>query len=579
MLSATKTNLDIIDSDFNIRYVDKAWCRFYGEPNGRKCYQYFMDRTEPCEGCGLPEALKTKRPIVTEEVLSKENNRAIQVTTFPFQDESGEWLLAEVNVDISQRKKMEDELKQVNSFLDLIIENIPNMLFLKDAKDLKFVKLNKAGEDLLGYKREDLIGKNDYDFFPKDQADFFVAKDRATIAGGETVDIPEEGINTRKKDSRILHTKKVPIRNEKGEVLFLMGISEDITERKEIETRLKLFRDLINQSGDSLFLVNAETGRFLDVNDQAYIALGYSKEELLSMKVQDIEALISGPEELREEFKKVKKHGHYIFRGEHIRKDGQILPVEINQRYVESENVPYIVAVVRDITERIELERQLKESEKKYRTIFENTGTITAIVDSDMNIVMANSEFESFFGYSPKETGPKKTIDDFIHDIDREKARNYHRLRRIDPQSAPSKYEVKMIDHAGRERETYVTVALVTGTETSVLSFLDLTELKEQESELKRQRDLLDSTNKALEHKVAELSRALGHIKRLEGLVPICSSCKKIMKSGGDPKKKDSWVNIEKYISDRTEASFTHGLCPDCMREFYGDYIDKKKKT
>ncbi len=112
ILGATKTGLDIIDSEFNVRYIDPKWKKVYGEPAGRKCYEYFMGRSEICPGCGIPKALETKSITVTEEVLVKEGNRPIQVTTIPFQNEDGEWLVAEVNVDISERKKLEGQLLQ-----------------------------------------------------------------------------------------------------------------------------------------------------------------------------------------------------------------------------------------------------------------------------------------------------------------------------------------------------------------------------------------------------------------------------------------------------------------------------------
>ncbi len=113
IVGVTKTGLDIIDSKFNIRYIDPAWAKVYGDPAGKKCYEYFMGRKGGCLRCGIIEALKTKKPIVTEEVLVKENNRPIQVTTIPFKNEAGEWLLAKVNVDITERKKMEEAVREL----------------------------------------------------------------------------------------------------------------------------------------------------------------------------------------------------------------------------------------------------------------------------------------------------------------------------------------------------------------------------------------------------------------------------------------------------------------------------------
>lgn len=138
----------------------------------------------------------------------------------------------------------EEEIRRVNSFLDSIVENIPNMVFVKDAGDLKFVRFNRAGEDLLGYSRESLIGKNDYDFFPKEEADFFISKDREVLEKGNLVDIPAEMIKTKDKGERILHTKKIPIFDENKEPLYLLGISEDITDIKRMEEELLNARKL-----------------------------------------------------------------------------------------------------------------------------------------------------------------------------------------------------------------------------------------------------------------------------------------------------------------------------------------------
>lgn len=129
-------------------------------------------------------------------------------------------------------RKRTEEIRQSEAFLDSVIENIPNMLFVKDAKELRFIRFNRAGEDLLGYSRQDLLGKNDYDFFPKEQADSFTEKDREVLANKNLEDIPEEIIDTKARGRRILHTRKIPILGPTGEPEYLLGISEDVTERK-----------------------------------------------------------------------------------------------------------------------------------------------------------------------------------------------------------------------------------------------------------------------------------------------------------------------------------------------------------
>jgi PAS domain S-box-containing protein len=145
--------------------------------------------------------------------------------------------------DITERKRVEKELRDANAFLDAIIENVPLMLFIKDSTALRFVRVNRAGEDLLGWPREVLATKNDFDLWPREQAEFFVRKDRETLKVGR-VDIDEEPIQTRHHGVRVLSTKKVPILDPSGNPLYLLGISEDITERRRIEEERRLLAEV-----------------------------------------------------------------------------------------------------------------------------------------------------------------------------------------------------------------------------------------------------------------------------------------------------------------------------------------------
>ncbi len=138
--------------------------------------------------------------------------------------------------DITIRKQADITLRNSELFLTSIVENIPYMIFVKEAKDLQYLRFNKAGEALIGYPTEALIGKTDYDFFSKSEADFFTGKDREVLASKTPLDVPEEVIHTKSHGTRYLHTKKIPLLDAKGDPLnILLGISDDITEQKQAE--------------------------------------------------------------------------------------------------------------------------------------------------------------------------------------------------------------------------------------------------------------------------------------------------------------------------------------------------------
>jgi PAS domain S-box-containing protein/putative nucleotidyltransferase with HDIG domain len=142
-------------------------------------------------------------------------------------------------LDISERLRIRDELKHSQALLESIVENIPAMVFLKRADDLRFELFNRAGEQLLGYNRSDLLGKNVYDLFPKEQADSFGEKDRAALESRQLVETPEERIRTAGGSEKWLHTFKIGLYDEAGKPTHLLGISMDITARKRMEDELR----------------------------------------------------------------------------------------------------------------------------------------------------------------------------------------------------------------------------------------------------------------------------------------------------------------------------------------------------
>jgi PAS domain S-box-containing protein len=173
------------------------------------------------------------------------------------------WLTArDLDAADLERRRAQEELASMRIFLDSIVENLPDMVFVKDARELRFVRLNRAAEELLGCRREDLLGKSDHDCFPREQADSFTSTDRQVLSSGTLLDIAEETITTTTGEERRLHTKKVPISDERGEPLYLLGISQDVTARREAEERILALHAAVASHAEQLEVANRELEAF-----------------------------------------------------------------------------------------------------------------------------------------------------------------------------------------------------------------------------------------------------------------------------------------------------------------------------
>jgi PAS domain S-box-containing protein len=154
-----------------------------------------------------------------------------------------------VTSDITERKLAGEQLARARSFLNSVVENLPIGVFIKNAADRRIILWNRANEEIHGVSAVERLGKTDYDLAPKGEADYQTAKDTEILAQKAVVDIPMERIQTSGRGQRILHTRKLPIFDSEGRPSYLLGISEDITERIATEAALeKAHRDLLDVS-------------------------------------------------------------------------------------------------------------------------------------------------------------------------------------------------------------------------------------------------------------------------------------------------------------------------------------------
>lgn len=165
--------------------------------------------------------------------------RIIQVHTTLVRWQRSENQVLAVIRDVTEQRLAQRELAERQELLDAIIENLPVMLFVKTADELRYVHFNRAGEAMSGIPREKLIGRGDMEIFPEEQARRFMADDRRALLTANGLNISDEILDTPNKGRRILHTRKVPIRAADGRVQFLLGFAEDITERKVLQDALR----------------------------------------------------------------------------------------------------------------------------------------------------------------------------------------------------------------------------------------------------------------------------------------------------------------------------------------------------
>ncbi|KQX01131.1 hypothetical protein ASC94_00280 [Massilia sp. Root418] len=159
---------------------------------------------------------------------------------FPVRDSAGRMIgITGLLLDITPQKTIERQLRQSKQLFKQVVENMPAMLFVKQAGDLRFEMMNRQAELTLGRPRAQFLGKNDYDFFMPEQAEAFARADRAVLASEEVVEIPEEEVTAADGTVRVLNTRKVALRDEQGNPTHLLGMAIDITERKRADEVLR----------------------------------------------------------------------------------------------------------------------------------------------------------------------------------------------------------------------------------------------------------------------------------------------------------------------------------------------------
>jgi len=310
----------------------------------------------------------------------------IQITKVPLRDGSGQVIgLVGLIHDITERKKAEQALLEERNLLRTVIDNLPDQVFVKDRQS-RFLAVNSVVLKELGVKSEsDIIGKSDLDLFEREVAEGYFATEQALMDSGQAlINQDIHYLKLMSQTMRWLQVNKVPLRDNAGQVIGLVGLTRDVTEQKLAEENLRdseaHYHLMFESNPLPMWVFDVETLAFVSVNEAAIYHYGYTRKEFLGMTIKDIrpaEEIPAMMASVMDAAEGRRKTG--VWR--HRKKDGTLIDVEIFSHDLPFAGRPARLVLANDITERKQAEAAQTHANLMFRALFDNSPDSIVLID------------------------------------------------------------------------------------------------------------------------------------------------------------------------------------------------------
>jgi PAS domain S-box-containing protein len=508
-IASSMSAIALADLESNISYVNSSFLKMWNftskeEILGKSALEFWHEKEV---ALAIIEAL-IKGENWEGELVAKRGDGSlfnVQLSANMITDQSGKPICMMASFfDITEKKIAENALRESEEKLSQIVQGSSIPTFVINSNHV-ITHWNRACENMTGFPADEMINTR-RQWMPFYFGERPVMADLVASRSAEK-DIERYYSKRFKKSSviegayeaedlfphlgeggRWLFFTAAPLRNSEGRITGAIETLQDITEQKIFENSLqeseKKYRMLVETMNDGIVMVD-ENNLVTFTNDKFCQMVGYSKDEIIG---HSLESLICEDERQKflNEMKKRREGYQEKYEIALQSSGGNRVYTIVSPRLILDEDNSYAgsFGIFTDITERKEMEEELRYSEERYRTIFETSGSAMIIIEEDMIISQANKETERITGYLKDEIIGNKKFTEFLPRNQMERLVIYHHLRRKDPNSVPNQYEFNFINRSGEGREAIAIISMIPGTNASVVSIQDITERRRLEMEI-----------------------------------------------------------------------------------------------